>query len=189
MEKWKDVVGFEGLYLVSENGKIKSISRSHKMKTKSGEVVDRWRVGRTMRQYSSGKGGYYKVVLSRDGIRHRLFVHRIVADAFVPNLRNAPVVNHKDGDKKNNCADNLEWCTQAHNLRHAADVGLRNLHAGKKPVAQYDMDGNLIKIWDSCTDASNELGGCLQNIWQCAKGKTRTAYGFKWARVQTCDEL
>lgn len=109
-EIWKDIKGFEGEYEVSNTGKIKSKKRKNERILIPD--VDRYGYLRVCLFYS--KGGY---------IRKK--VHRLVAEAFLPNVNELPQVNHKDGDKKNNNVDNLEWCTAKENLRHALETGLR----------------------------------------------------------------
>lgn len=98
---WKDVVGYEGLYLVNNEGVIKNYR------------------GRILKEGYNGYGRtqYKKVTLTKDGERKDLLIHRLVAEAFIPNPNNLPVVNHKDGNRLNNTIKNLEWCTQQYNIR------------------------------------------------------------------------
>lgn len=98
---WKDVVGYEGLYLVNNEGVIKNYR------------------GRILKDGYNGYGRtqYKKVTLTKDGERKDLLIHRLVAEAFIPNPNNLPVVNHKDGNRLNNTIENLEWCTQQYNIR------------------------------------------------------------------------
>lgn len=115
---WKDVKGFEGLYQISDDGKVKSLSRevkgpygsTHRLKEKK---LKPWEAS-----------GYLRVTLRKDGKEYYLSVHRMVAEAFIPNLTEEDCVNHKDGDKKNNNVSNLEWCSHSENLRHAFKQGL-----------------------------------------------------------------
>ena len=116
-EIWKDIKGYEGLYQVSNLGRVKSLER----------VVDYGhmkcvRKGRIVKQFNTKD--YNNVKLHKDGIRTIYLAHRLVATAFIPNPDNLPVVNHKDGDKTNNCVDNLEWCTASDNVKHAIQTGL-----------------------------------------------------------------
>jgi len=122
MEIWKSIEGFEGLYEVSNLGRIRSISMPHP--TRRRAIVS------TIRKFSlnGGRKGtkYHSVMLTRvnPNIRISRSVHRLVAIAFVPNPENKPEVNHKDGDKTNNYYDNLEWCTRKENVQHSSKTGL-----------------------------------------------------------------
>lgn len=109
---WKDIKEYEGLYIIDENGNIKN---------KDGY----------QKKINVAKNGYCIVDLYKNNIRHTYTVHRLVAQAFLDNPYNLDVVNHKDGDKTNNCVSNLEWCDYSYNLKHAFDNNLR------KPVHEY----------------------------------------------------
>lgn len=117
METWRDVVGYEGLYQVSDTGRVRSIDR---MTTGNRNRLIK---GKVLRQWSNGFG-YLIVALSKNGADKTLRVHRLVAQAFIDNPSEKPYINHKDGNPKNNRVDNLEWCTQAENVKHAYDTGL-----------------------------------------------------------------
>ena len=112
METWKDIAGYEGLYKVSSYGRIKSF-RKDKV---NGDI---------MKQIESHKG-YYEVSFRVKGQRKKFKVHRLVAIAFIPNKYNKPLINHKDGNKKNNNIDNLEWVTHSENVKHAYDNGFKS---------------------------------------------------------------
>lgn len=101
MEVWKDVVSYEGLYKVSNIGRVKSLKGTEKI-LKTHQVRD----------------GYLTVMLYKDKIPKRMSVHRLVAIAFIPNKNNYPFVNHKDENKKNNHVENLEWCTNEYNMSY-----------------------------------------------------------------------
>lgn len=103
---WKDIEGYEGLYQVSNVGSIYSVRYKRFRKSKTD------------------KYGYSVVGLNKDGNIRWFFVHRLVASAFIQNPRNLPVVNHLDGNKQNNCMDNLEWCDHSANVKHAYKSGL-----------------------------------------------------------------
>lgn len=114
-------------------------------------------------------------------------VHRLVAEAFIPNPNNYPQVNHIDGNKLNNKVENLEWCTNEYNMKEACRLGLRD-HIYKKgkehcrsvKVNQYDLQGNFIKTWYCVKDIERELGFDNRNICACCRGKKPTAYKYKW---------
>lgn len=119
MEIWKDIIGYEGLYQISNNGRVKSFY------ARGGNRSRRACIGKEhyLAPYSSSTG-YLKVSLLKNHKKEDPRVHRLVAMAFVPNPENKPYVNHKDGNKTNNKATNLEWCTQAENINHALKTGL-----------------------------------------------------------------
>lgn len=112
-EIWKDVVGYEGVYQVSNEGVVKRIP--HYSTTKDG--VKKYLNERILCPVENFRG-YYKVSLSKNGVTRQCFVHRIVAMAFIPNPNNYAQVNHKDEDKKNNSPDNLEWCDNVYNCKY-----------------------------------------------------------------------
>lgn len=111
----KPIIGYEGLYEVTSNGLVFSVDRY----SADGKHLKR-------KEIKGGKfsNGYEFVCLRKDGVNHNCLKHRLVAEAFIPNPDNLPVVNHKDGNIHNNSVDNLEWCTQRYNLKHAILIGL-----------------------------------------------------------------
>ena len=189
MEKWKDVIGFEGLYQVSSLGRLKSLNRKV------------WNPGMNCyrTQYSrilslvTDKGGYLRVTLSKDGRVKQYLVHRIVAEAFLPNPNNLPQINHIDECKTNNSVDNLEWCNNEYNCNY----GNHNSNISDTqsiPIAQYRLDGTFIKTWKSSREVENVLGYSNVNILRCCNGgfysKSRQkfvnvtqAYGYKWRKI------
>lgn len=112
-EIWKDIPGYECLYQVSNLGSVRSLDRTVK---KAGQP-DAYLKGREIKQFTDHKG-YRVVTLSKDCKLKQIKVHRLVLMAFIPNPDNLPQVNHKDGNKKNNCVENLEWCTNDYNSNH-----------------------------------------------------------------------
>lgn len=119
-EIWKDIIGYEGLYQVSNLGNIKSLGNggTHKTERILSQKITRF--------------GYKTVILHKNGVRKDCRVHRLVAYAFLPNDDDTLVVNHKDGDKCNNRVENLEWCTQSDNVIHAYENNLHNSPSGEK---------------------------------------------------------
>jgi hypothetical protein len=111
--EWRNIKGYEGYYQVSNYGQVRSVDRTLHVKDGCREY-DKKLLGKHMRQYLHSNG--YKVVpLTKDGVCETLFVHRLVAEAFIPNVNQLPFINHKDEDKTNNCYLNLEWCTCQYN--------------------------------------------------------------------------
>jgi hypothetical protein len=170
LEVWKDIPGYEGLYQASVFGDIRN--------AQSGAILKPFKCD----------GRYLRVKLYRlDGKRvHKThMVHRLVAMAFIPNTYNKPQVNHIDGNKENNNATNLEWCTQSENLSHSVKIGLRDMscctNATKKTVYQYSLDGTLVRAWESMSQAARELGLQTPNISHCCAGRIRQTGGYKWS--------
>lgn len=122
MEEWPDVIGWEQYYEVSNLGNIRSKDRLRKHSRSGNYYVFK---GRPIKVYPY-ENDYTQVELNAGGLKKTYYVHRLVAQAFIPNLDNKPQVNHIDGDKSNNCVTNLEWVTRSQNMRHAADIGLWN---------------------------------------------------------------
>lgn len=163
IEEWKDIKNFEGIYQVSSLGRIKSVPREG---TKGGII----------KQFLDGR--YMKVHLYKNGKDKFLYVHRLVAIAFIENKDNKPQINHINGKKTDNRLVNLEWSTSKENLEHAVNTGLRHL----KKVAQI-KDGKIIKIFNNCRRASIETGIAYPNIWYVLNGKNKTTGGFVWKYI------
>jgi len=164
--KIKNIEGYDGMYQVSECGKVYSQIKELKQTLNNG---------------------YLKVNLSNNGVIKLCRAHRLVAMQFIANPQNKPCVNHKDGVKTNNLVENLEWCTYAENNRHAIDTGLKINKKGSenkraKAVIQFDLNDNIVKVWGSIMDIKRELGFQQVSIIGCCKLKYgyKTAYGFKW---------
>ena len=109
--------------------------------------------------------------------------HLLVAQAFIPNHKNLPTINHKDENKENNFYSNLEWCSIFENNNY----GTRNSRISEslsKPICQYDLSGVLIKQWKSSEEASKELGIDSSSIRKCCRGKQKTCGGYIWKSVK-----
>ena len=167
-EIWKDIPNYEG-YKASNFGKIFSV--------KSNKIL---------KQHHNSKG-YLSVNLfiNKKTVVRR--VNRLVAFAFLPNHNNYPEVNHKDGNKHNNCVDNLEWCTRLYNMQEAYRMGLipRKANSGSfKPVKveQYDLKNNLLNTYNSMAEASKKTNYKVQSISRYCKGTRKCKdYIFKYA--------
>lgn len=171
MEEWRDVVGFEGLYLVSNTGKIKGVDRI--IGYKNGRTR-KWKG--TEKKQTPARHGYLKVGLSKNGKGKTIQVHHVVAEAFVPKIPGKDQVNHKDGDKTNNRADNLEWCTPRENDIHKINI----LGKGIKTVNQYDLQGNFIASYPSLKKAEEETGVARCSISNVVCGRRNKAGNYIW---------
>ena len=162
MEEWRDVKGFEGFYKVSNLGRVYSCYANCILKSvirgKGYEGVSLY-MG-----WINGKKKYKQA-----------YVHRLVAEAFIENPDNLPEVNHKDGNKMNNCVDNLEWVTGLQNKHHAINTGLTDQ---KKKTRRSDR-----VIFDSVAEAALATGGDISNISKVCRGIWKTAYGYGWEYV------
>lgn len=180
-EVFKDVLGYEGLYQVSNFGRVKSLKRKNVFYCGLKKEYLERPVKEKILNFSKSNRGYLQVCLTKNGKYKTYTVHRLVAKAFIDNPLNKKTVNHIDGNKLNNCANNLEWATSSENNKHAFDNGLSKPHNQRK-VNQYDLEDNFIKTWNSIAEFLKENNINLKNsgITSCCKGKQKTAYGYKW---------
>ena len=184
-EIWKDIEGFEGLYQVSNLGRVRSLDRIAK-RQRNGQSYDIPVNGKILGQRPIKKG-YLRVALSK-GYKQMSYlqVHRLVAVAFIPNPDNLPQVNHIDEDKTNNRVDNLEWCNNKYNSDH----GTRNERISKansKSVIQMDLQGNDLRRFDSIHDAALAIGGlhyvsAISFVCKGIRGRM-SAGGYRWRYV------
>lgn len=145
MEEWKDIKGYKGLYQVSNEGRVKSLYREWACRNGGKRSHDEMLLSQ-----ANGTKGYKLVHLCKDGGDKTFKVHRLVAEAFLPESPdNLPQINHKDECKSNNSIENLEWCTNEYNNRY----GTRILKSSK-PVYQYTINNELINKYDSVSDAA-----------------------------------
>lgn len=179
-EIWKAVPGYEGLYEVSNCGRVRSLDRW--VNTKGG--AKRKVSGQIVSTRLNVINGYRYVVLRKDGKNIYRNVHRLVAIAFIPNPNNYPYVNHKDENRGNSCVDNLEWCTNAYNLMYgtAKEKMDANVKARSKQVVQISLSGDVIEEYNSINEASRHTGVDVTGIWGCCNGRYgyKTAGGYKW---------
>lgn len=177
-EIYKDISGYEGVYQISNKGNVKSLSfnRSGKNRILKFGVND----------------GYFVVMLYKNKLRKNCSVHRLVANEFIPNPDGKEQINHIDGNKVNNCVENLEWSTISENQIHRFKVlnhkgpnfgklGKDNNNSVK--VEQYSKQGDFIRCWDSIMDVHRELGINSANISNCCRGRLKSVGGYKWKYV------
>lgn len=183
-EIWKDVVGYEGLYQVSNLGRVKSLYKKN---------------GAILKAYPNGFG-YLIVSLFVNGNSKKHKVHRLVANAFIPNIHNLPCVNHKDENKTNNFVfvntdgsidyekSNLEWCTYKYNTNYGNAQDRRvvtmfekyNKWPNSRAIIQFTKDNSFVKEYVSAAAAEEENGFNRKGIGMCASGKLKTYKGFVW---------
>ena len=167
-----------GIYEVSNTGKVRSL--------KTNKIL----------KLNKNKSGYIYACLCVNGVKKLVRVHREIAKSFIPNPNNLKEVNHIDGNKLNNNLENLEWCTREHNIKESFKLNLRKSNYIKSPysqrgiknprckkIKQLDMNGNLIKNWDSIKSVYLELGFSQSYISRCCKGIFESAYNYKWEFV------
>lgn len=163
IEYWKPIVGFEN-YLISSFGRVKSLKRN--IILKPGLVGE----------------GYLQVCLCKHNVKYKFFIHRLVAEAFIPNPNNLPCVNHKDEVKTNNHVDNLEWCDYSYNNTYNAinKRGAAKRVNGKmaKPINQYDLNGVFLRSWPSTMEIERSLGIRNTYVSKCCLGYTQKTHGF-----------
>ena len=139
MEVWKDIKGYEGLYQVSNLGNVKSLKTNKNL-------------------YYSKSRNYLRVGLNKNGVRRGFSIHRLVAQAFIPNPKNKPCVNHKDCNPKNNCVDNLEWCTHKYNNSYKNHHLKRNISSAIYFLKRdYSNEKKLIKELEKIRNKINNL--------------------------------
>lgn len=166
-EIWEDINGTEGWYMVSNKGRVWS-----------------WKKGQILKQ-NICKVGYYVVSISYNNTPKTKYVHRLVAEAFIQNPNNYNVINHLDENKLNNHVDNLEWCTQSHNVTHLNAQNKRLISKGDdwnklaraKAVLQFNLEGELINEYESASEVNRLFG---YYISPCCRGEQKTAYGYIW---------
>lgn len=163
-EIWKDIKGYEGLYRISNTGKVYSV-RNNKLFVSC-----------------TCGAGYQKVVLSDNGVYKNHLIHRLVATHFLENPQNLPMVNHIDENKKNNHVNNLEWCSHKYNMNH----GTRTERAAKKlrkKIRGTSIDEQEVIELDSITDGEKN-GFSRLGITACLKGRNKTHKGYTWEYVK-----
>lgn len=183
---WKEIEGYEGYYEVSDTGEVRSLDRYITENTGKHSGRKHFRKGYLMKLSESksrdGGRGYLVVNLRKNNTSLVKQVHIIVAEAFIPNPDNMPTVNHKDGNKWNNCVSNLEWVSYSENNIHALKNGLRNPRG--TAIEQYTIDGKYISSYKSVTDAARINGFSRGGISHCVNGRTNQSFGYVWKKSE-----
>ena len=176
-----------GIYQVSNYGRVKSLKRKTYRENRYGNTFLNHEE-RILRN-NIRKDGYVNTTLYKDGKPKSYAIHRLVAQHFLLNPNNYKEINHKDENKTNNCVTNLEWCTGSENVKHSWNNGLEKVtnrmreHCKEifnKKIYQYSKQGELMKEWESASQAGRELNIFQQSIVNNLKGRSKTAGGFVW---------
>lgn len=166
-EEWLPVVGYEGLYEVSNLGRVKRLSNSATCKEK-------------ILTPQIQRDGYQRVTLSKKGQKKRVSIHRLVAIAFIPNPENKEQVNHLDTNKLNNNLSNLQWATPKENIAHAVAHGL--MKKSNKPIVASNIETGEKRQFESQTEASRKLGVYMKQISCVLNGRTKHVGGWRFER-------
>lgn len=172
VEEWRPITGYEGLYEISNLGRVKT---HH---TRIGGLQDT--CNHIMKQ--SIMGGYYKVVLRKDGKKKMVNVHRLVVCAFLDNRLGLKEVNHVDENKLNNNVTNLEWCSHRYNIAYSHNIE-KAYNAAKKSVNVWRKNGEYVNRYESTHEAARKLHCDQRHISKCCNGKIKSHKGliFKFA--------
>ena len=173
-EVWKDVVGYEGLYEVSNHGNVRSLDRT--VMVNAHERLYRKLKGNILKPTKTI--GYCKVTLSKNGKQKYFNVHRLVALSFIPNPSNFPIVNHKDETRDNNNVDNLEWCTHQYNLAYGSSSKKIAKKLGKKVRGTHLVTGEVIEF-PSMMEAGRN-GFTSSSVSNCCNGHIESYKKYKW---------
>ena len=177
-ECWKPVVGYEKYYEVSNLGRVRSKNCERKI---AGGIL-RVFYGKELTQFVA-PDDYYVVRLTLDGKRKEKKVHRLVAEAFIPNPLNRPVINHKNENKRDNRVENLEWCSVRYNLRYGT-TQRRRVEKISDPIRQYTTDGRYVRTYVSIQAAARCTRLPITCIYNVVAGKKESYKGFIFQKVK-----
>ncbi|WP_052672117.1 NUMOD4 domain-containing protein [Prevotella intermedia] len=175
IEKFKPVQGYAGIYEISNMGRVKSLSRIIERKDGNTRVTE----DRIILPFLT-KCGYHQIVLYKDGVRKKHYMHRLVANAFIENPNKLPIINHKDENKLNNRVDNLEWCSAYYNLRYG------KMQAKLVKIDVIDSKGDVVEVVEGIRECERKYSISKYLIKQSSNGKDlikegKNKYNFKIA--------
>lgn len=181
-EIWKPIKDYEGLYEISNFGNVKILARNY---TRYNYLTKRYNIIKVKEKITQGttNGGYRRICLTKNKVEKNKHIHKLVAEAFIPNPNNYSYVNHIDGNKQNNYIDNLEWCTLYQNNTHAYKTGLRK-STDITPILQYDLEGNFIREYKSINEASKETNLDIRHISRNINGIGKQIGGYKFVKKE-----
>lgn len=180
VEVWRPVRDFEGLYEVSNIARVRSLDVCEERISKQGKFYIYAKKGKVLTP--KVRDGYLYQTLCKDKVKKNKSIHRLVAEAFIPNPDNLPCINHKDENKQNNLPSNLEWCSVLYNNKYGTRPGNVSKAQSRK-VEQLTLDGKHVAYFDSARQAAKQLGISESNICGVIKGRCKTAHGYRWARI------
>ena len=176
-EKWRDIPILKGRYQVSNFGRVRSLD--HLVVRPQGNYLAK---GRILKAKTNRKTKYKSLMYWEDGKQHYIYIHRLVAEAFIPNPDNLPFVNHKDENPSNNHIDNLEWCTHQYNCNYGTSKD-RILEKIALAVYQMTRNGEIIATYKSIKDAARAVNSTSICISRACRGLALTANGYRWRYV------
>ena len=181
-EIWKPIKDYEGLYEISNFGNVKILARNY---TRYNYLTKRYNIIKVKEKITQGtiNVGYRRICLTKNKVEKNKHIHKLVAEAFIPNPNNYSYVNHIDGNKQNNYIDNLEWCTLYQNNTHAYKTGLRK-STDITPILQYDLEGNFIREYKSINEASKETNLDIRHISRNINGIGKQIGGYKFVKKE-----
>ncbi len=162
VENWKDIKDYEGLYQISDKGLVKSLITGN------------------IRMLQKNKWGYSVVILTKNKKQKQHFVHRLVAEAFIPMQEGKYEVNHIDGNKTNNNVSNLEWCTKSENIRHAFRTGLKDYHGSKGPSSRKIIDTRTGIVYGTLKECAEKNGISPTQLGRYLRGEKPNVSHFNY---------
>lgn len=189
MEIWKPVKNFENLYEISNIGRLKSLPRPRRYKDINTGLYKTYMTKEYIIKGRINDNGYKRTILSKNGTRFYMDIHRLVAEVFIPNPENKPCVNHKNGRKLDNRVNNLEWTTYKENNNHAQNTGLwKTVTFNKKPILNITTGKQYESAIAAAKDIHKEVPTSnvetvMKNIKACCYGKQKSAYKYQWKHL------